>query len=179
MPVMEEHVPDPVEEAHEYQRFILGYLGDRDPLEVQEGTADALQGLVREAGDRLTTRPEPKEWSVLECMGHFVGAEIVLTARYRWIVAQDEPELVPYDQDLWVDRLHMNDQAPEALLGLFRALREANLDMWRRSTPEERARIGMHAERGPESYELCFRLLAGHDRFHLDQTRRTLEQVRG
>jgi len=36
----------------------------------------------------------------------------------------------------------------------------------------------MHAERGPESYELMFRMLAGHDRFHLDQMRRTLATIR-
>ena len=36
----------------------------------------------------------------------------------------------------------------------------------------------MHAERGPESYELMFRMLAGHDRFHLNQMRDTLRQLR-
>ena len=39
-------------------------------------------------------------------------------------------------------------------------------------------RYGVHAERGTESFELLFRMLAGHDRFHLDQARRTLEAVR-
>jgi hypothetical protein len=36
----------------------------------------------------------------------------------------------------------------------------------------------MHAERGPESYDLMFRMLAGHDRFHLNQMRETLRQLR-
>ncbi len=35
----------------------------------------------------------------------------------------------------------------------------------------------MHAERGPESFDLCFRMLAGHDRFHLAQAKRALEAV--
>lgn len=35
------------------------------------------------------------------------------------------------------------------------------------------------AERGPESYELTFRLIAGHDRFHLAQAERTLATIRG
>jgi hypothetical protein len=39
--------------------------------------------------------------------------------------------------------------------------------------------VGIHSERGPESYELSFRLLAGHDLFHLGQMRRTLSQVAG
>jgi hypothetical protein len=36
----------------------------------------------------------------------------------------------------------------------------------------------MHAERGPESVDLTFRLMAGHDRFHLAQARRALDAVR-
>jgi hypothetical protein len=36
----------------------------------------------------------------------------------------------------------------------------------------------MHSERGPESVDLMFRMLAGHDRFHLNQMRTTLATVR-
>jgi len=36
----------------------------------------------------------------------------------------------------------------------------------------------MHRERGPESYDLTFRLAAGHDRVHLAQARRALTAVR-
>ena len=56
----------------------------------------------------------------------------------------------------------------------FEALRRANLALWARSTDDDKARVGVHAERGPESYELTFTMLAGHDRFHLDQARRAL-----
>jgi hypothetical protein len=39
--------------------------------------------------------------------------------------------------------------------------------------------VGYDQERGPESYDLVFRLIAGHDRVHLDQARRALDQIRG
>ena len=35
----------------------------------------------------------------------------------------------------------------------------------------------MHAERGPESFDLSFRLIAGHDRFHVAQAGRALNAV--
>jgi len=63
---------------------------------------------------------------------------------------------------------------PDELLALFEALRAANLALWSRSSEADRARIGVHEERGPESYELTFRLTAGHDRNHLTQARRAL-----
>lgn len=91
----------------------------------------------------------------------------------------DEPPLIGYDQDLWVERLHHGQGDPAELLALFEALRAANLSMWSRSTPQERARVGIHAERGPESYDLSFRLIAGHDRFHLGQAQRALDALPG
>jgi hypothetical protein len=166
--------PDPVDDAAAYQRFILAKLGDDDPAEVQADTPSALRELFREAGDRLRARPAPTEWSVLEASGHILDSEVVASARYRWILAHDEPRLVGYDQDLWVERLRHNDDDPEEVLSLFEALRTANLSLWSRSTEAERARVGLHEERGPESYELVFRLIAGHDRNHLAQARRAL-----
>jgi len=172
--------PDPVSEPKAYQDHILSYLGDDDPAEAQAAALDSWRALLTEAGELGWSRPEPSEWSVIECLGHAVDAEIVSTARYRWILAHDEPALLGYDQDLWVDRIHAgrNDD-PAELLDLFEPLRRANVALWARSSGEERARVGLHAERGPESFDLCFRMIAGHDRFHLAQARRALEAVSG
>jgi DinB superfamily len=170
--------PDPVAQAAEYQRYLTGLVGDDDPAEVQAAGPGAWRAIVEEAGDLVAERPEPGEWSVLGCLGHAVDAEIVSSARYRWILAHDEPELVGYDQDLWANALHGPNDDPELHLATLDGLRRANLAPWARSTEQDRARVGIHAERGPESYELTFRLIAGHDRFHLDQARRALAAVR-
>lgn len=167
---------DPVQQPQEYQRVLLSQLGDRDPAEVQAETGPELRSLVAGAGAALRKRPAPGEWSVIEVLGHILDAEIVHAARYRWIVAHDEPSIVGYDQDLWVDRLrYRSDGDPHEMLALFDALRLSNLALWERSTPEDRARVGMHAERGPESFDLTFRLIAGHDLLHTEQLRRALE----
>jgi DinB superfamily len=170
--------PDPVTEGAAYQRLLLGLLGADDPSEVQARTAGAWRALIHEAGAHLRTRPAEGEWSVVELLGHALDGELVVSGRYRWILAHDTPAILGYDQDLWVDRLRHGDDDPEALLGLFEALRDANLTLWRRTPAGDRQRIGMHSERGPESYELTFQLAAGHDRFHLEQARRTLDEVR-
>ena len=170
---------DPVAQPAEYQRLLLSFLGDDDPAAVQAETPGRLAALLDEAGDRLRTRPEEGEWSVLEVAGHMLDAELVLAGRYRWIIAHDEPPLIGYDQDLWSDGLHHNDDDPGELLSFFGALRRANLDLWKRTSAQERQRVGMHAERGPESLDLSFRLMAGHDRLHLEQTARTVRAVAG
>ena len=170
---------DPVLQAAEYQRLLLSLLGDDDPAQAQSATPGVIGALVRAAGDLLHARPEPTEWSVLECIAHIADAEIVYSGRYRWILAHDAPDLPGYDQDRWVDTLHAGRaESIDELLAVFEPLRRANVGLWLRSTPAERARVGMHRERGPESFELSFRLIGGHDRFHLSQAQRALGALR-
>ena len=170
--------PDPVSAPDAYRNSLLDALGVDDPADAQRETSANIRLLVAEAGDLLRVRPEPGEWSVLECIGHITDSELVAGARERWIISEDEPVIVGYDQALWVDRLGHNADEPELLIATFEALRAANLDLWARIPVADRARIGRHAERGPESYEMTFRLAAGHDRVHLDQARRALRAVR-
>jgi DinB superfamily len=169
--------PDPVTEAAAYQQSLLAALGGDDPAIAQASTPAALQSLVAEAGSDLRATPASGEWSVLQCIAHIADGELVASGRYRWILAQDRPPLAGYDQDAWVDALHGDDDDPAALLALFEALRAANLELWRRTPVADRARFGIHSERGLESYELTFKLIAGHDRIHLAQARKTLETV--
>ena len=170
--------PDPVAEAAAYQRYLLDALGDDDPADAQATAATTMHELIEAAGADLRTPPEPGEWSVIECLGHILDAEVVYSGRYRFSIAHDEPEMIGYDQALWVARLKHAEDDPEALVAHFSAMRTANLALWRRSNEAERARVGIHRERGPESFALSFQLIGGHDRIHLRQARAALASVR-
>jgi hypothetical protein len=169
---------DPVTSPDAYRSLLLGLLGDDEPAAAQSSTAARMRHILEVSGDRLRERPAPTEWSILECLGHMVDSEIVTSARVRWIIAEDRPDIVGYDQDQWVDGLRHGDDDPEELLAIFETLRSANLGLWARSSPATRARWGVHRERGEESYDLLFRLLAGHDRFHLAQAERAQAALR-
>src|SRR6476646_9897581 len=167
--------PDPISSPEAYRASLLAALGEDDPAVAQAETSAAIRALIVEAGDRLRTRPEPGEWSALECIGHIFDSELVVSGRVRWILAEDEPDIVGYDQALWVAELRHNEDDPALLLATFEAIRRANLDLWARRSIADRQRVGRHRERGPESYEMTFRLAAGHDRNHLAQARRALD----
>ncbi|MCA1832944.1 MAG: DinB family protein [Actinomycetota bacterium] len=170
--------PDPVAEGIAYRDALLALLGNDDPVAVQSETPERLRTIVKDAGDALRVRPEPKEWSVLELIAHIADAELVCAGRYRWTIAHDEPQLLGYDQDRWVDRLQANDANPDEILALLEALRRANIALWQRTPDEEKQRAGLHSERGPETYEQLFLMMAGHDRFHLNQIDETLAALR-
>jgi hypothetical protein len=162
-----------------YRREILALVGSDDPAVVQAGTASALRSRLEAATSAgvLRRRPEEREWSVIELVGHMLDSEIYSSARYRWVLGHDRPLLEGYDQDLIVDASGHGDADPELLLAAWEGLRAANLDLWARSTAEQRGREGVHSERGPSTYEVLFMEMAGHDRFHLNQIDRTLEAI--
>ena len=169
---------DPVNAPEAYRQSLLTALGAQDPATVLGAGPASAGALVEAAGHLLRVRPEPAEWSVLECVAHLTDSDLIVAARMRWIAAEDEPDIVGYDQDLWVTGLRQVDEDPSILLGAFTALRRWNLDLWARLTSTERARVGIHRERGPESIDLTIRLAAGHDLVHLAQAQRALDAVR-
>ena len=168
-------VADPVGDPEGYQRELLAMLGGEDPRDVMAATLANLRGEAAALPEeRLSRRPSPGEWSAAELLGHLWDAEIAYAFRARAILAQDTPRLIGYDQDAWsaLARPPFGE-----LLAAFTALRTANLALID-GTPEAAwDRSGIHEERGPLSFGLLTREIAGHDKAHLLQLQQTLAAV--
>jgi hypothetical protein len=123
-------------------------------------------------------QPErPGKWSIGQILQHLADSDVVWAWRMRLILAQDRPRLTGYDQDLWADRLHYDQEDPSEALELFGVLRRANLRLLERASPADLKRVGVHVERGEESLEHLRRLYAGHDLLHLRQIERVRQAV--
>jgi hypothetical protein len=168
---------DPVTEGGSYRKLMFELAGEGDPSDAMLGAPATVRGLIEGAGEKLRRRPAEGEWSAIELLGHMVDAELVVGNRVRMVVGDDDVQLVGYDQDAWVRIQGYNDADPEPLLRVLEALRPVNVAMWRGLSPEQRQRSGLHSERGRETAETAYRMLAGHDVFHIDQMRKTLEAV--
>jgi hypothetical protein len=169
-----------VADAAAYTAAILGTLGERDPLAVLRATPGSLRQAVIGLPAAIVSAPErPGKWSMLQVAQHLADAELVGAFRYRMILAHDRPAIPGYDQDRWAERLRYAESDLEGALTQFAALRAANLRLLERTTPEERRRVGVHEERGPESIEHLMRMYAGHDLVHLRQLSRIATAVTG
>jgi hypothetical protein len=107
-----------------------------------------------------------------QVLRHLADSEIVWAYRIRRIVAGDRPPIEGYDQDRWAERLHYERAEVGDAMTEFLALRGGNLRLVRSLNPEERARVGVHSERGEESIDHLVRMYAGHDLLHLNQLAR-------
>ena len=161
-----------------YVAALLAEVGDRDPLSVLALGPAALRGATAGLSEPDARRPErPGKWSVLHIVRHLADSEIVSAYRLRLIVAHDRPAIAGYDQDLFSERLpYLEGTLAEALSDLA-AVRGINLRLLERLSGSDRARVGVHAERGDESAERLVALVAGHDLVHLRQIARVREAL--
>jgi hypothetical protein len=112
---------------------------------------------------------------VVEILQHLADVEMMYGVRGRMVLAEDRPAIQGFDQDQWAARFRYAESSPALALSQLRGMRAANLVIWRRLTPADLAREGLHSERGPESMEHMLRLMAAHDLVH----RRQIERVLG
>lgn len=153
-----------------YHEKTVDLVGDRNPLEILAQTASTLADIVsRHSTTVLRRRPFEGKWTPTEVIGHLTDSEWVYGYRLRLILSENAPAILGTKQDLWVDALRHSEGEPLELVEIFRTLRQLNLAVWKRTSPEDLQRIGQHNERGPESLGAMLRLLAGHDLSHLAQ----------
>jgi len=158
------------ETVQEYVQRISSKIDGKDPLRVQASTAKKLTALLRRGtASQLSRKPAPEKWSVVEILAHLADAELVVGWRLRSILSAPGAPIAAYDQDAWASNGQYAKRDPRKSLERFRILREANLELIKSLTPEQRRQFGLHSERGEESIDRLTMLIAGHDLNHLEQ----------
>lgn len=161
--------------ADVYRARILSFVEGKDPLAIQRQTPAALTQLITGISEsKLYQRPDPEKWSIGEVLAHFADAEIVNSWRYRQMIEHSGCSLAPYNQDLWNTLGDYRSRPPSDSLTIFRLVRESNIRMFDRLTPEQWENHGMHTERGRMTVRELVQLIAGHDLNHLEQIRKIL-----
>ena len=162
------------ETPQQYSQRILANADGRDPFKTQSATAKRLARLVRGASAaKLRKRPAPDKWSVAEILAHLADTEIVVGWRIRSILGAPGTPIQAFDQDAWAAAGNYAKRDARKSIEQFRAVREANLAIYKSLSPEQWKYYGMHAERGEESLERLLRMMAGHDLNHTSQ----IEQI--
>jgi hypothetical protein len=165
-----------VETFEAYRTRVLSYLGDEEPIGVQQATPSQLDRRLRDvAPEELIRRPAPEKWSIAEIVAHLADAELAMGWRLRNMLANPGVALTWWDQAVWAERLGYAQQDASLSAGVFRTLRESNLRLLE-SVPRARwvECYGVHEVRGRQTVEEFVRLEAAHDLNHLRQIDRIL-----
>lgn len=126
----------------------------------------ALEGVTAEES---LHSPAPGKWNIRQIVRHLADTEIVAAARFRQIIAEDNPPITAFQQDKWAAALGYNDAPLADSLAKLRMLRNDNADVVQQAGESALQRSGVHAERGPVTIQQFLELFTRHVDTHVKQ----------
>jgi hypothetical protein len=142
-------------------------------IKTLRATPVVLRALVEEIDDaRLRRRPAPGEWAIIEVVGHLADTEERALARVRRMLAEDDPELAPFDQEALAEQRHDLELDLEEELARLEELRRQHLAELAALDGSGWTRTGRHGEHGELSVELYETHVAAEEVDHLAQIAR-------
>jgi hypothetical protein len=149
----------------EQDRLIARYAEGPDRLEA------AFNLVPTEA---LKWRPGPAKWSVHHVIVHCADSETNSHMRLRYLLGEQSPTIVGYDQDRWVEDMDYDAHPLVPALATIRAVRANTVPLLRRLTPAQWARRGTHTEAGSYGVREWMDVYAEHLHQHERQILRNL-----
>lgn len=128
--------------------------------------ATALDGLTDAQLDHV---PADGGWTARMVAHHVADSETNSYIRLRRLIAEDDPLIVGYDEELWSKRLRY-DRPIESAVAVVRAVRAASLELLLTVSEEDWAQArGRHSESGDYDLDTWLRIYARHPRDHAEQ----------
>jgi hypothetical protein len=152
----------------------------RDELIAQyrDGYRVIVEALNGASAEELDARETPGEWSPREIVHHLADSEMNSAIRLRRLIAEDNPEIIGYDQEEYA-RILYYDRPIDPSLAVFNAVRMSTADILDRLSEEQWQRAGTHSESGSYSVLDWLQIYAVHAHEHADQIRRARATVLG
>jgi uncharacterized damage-inducible protein DinB len=125
---------------------------DRTLIDEYERGAETLRRAIAGMTEAdLKAAPVPGKWSTQQVVIHLADAEAAFADRIKRIIAQDEPQLLAWDENRFVQRLHYEVQSVEDAVELIALTRRQVTRILRAASDAELGRSGVHSERGRQT----------------------------
>jgi uncharacterized damage-inducible protein DinB len=153
----------------EYPPFAAVYINQvetTDVIGLLEQLKDSTYKLFNSLSDDQAMHAYAAgKWTLKQVLGHMIDTE--RTFAYRaFVFSRNNIELPGFDQDIYVDNTDFNRQSIQNLASEFKAVREANLFLYKAFTDEQLLRKGV-ASGHPVSVRGLVYMIAGHELHHL------------
>ena len=140
----------------------------------QQGPAILRQAWNEVPAEAQTWRPGAGKWSAHEVVIHCADSETYAAIRIRLLLAEAEPLIVGYDENIWARRFDYLASDPELALQLVGTVRGHTSAMLARMPEEAWGRMGRHTHSGSYGTDDWLRSYGEHLEIHAAQIRRTL-----
>ena len=156
--------------VHDYDR--------EEAFQILRKTSDTLRLLLDDANrEAFSKKEEGDAWSPRQILIHMIDTEYAWGFRYRYIMAEKDPVLTPYDQNDWSKTFDYGDLDATQLIRAFTPIRRVNLELLQSVDPKLFDKQASHPQYGKVTVGIMIPHLAAHDLKHLQQIRDRLPVV--
>jgi hypothetical protein len=106
-------------------------------------------------------------WSIQQIVLHLMDDELIWTARMKSIIAQENPQILGFDEAQFAAKLHYEDQDAEAAVQILDLNRRQLLAILRKLPDSAFTRTGQHEELGVITLEQSFVWTGEHLDHHI------------
>jgi len=124
---------------------------------------DAVEGL---STSQLDTPYRPDGWTVRQVVHHLADSHLHSYIRTKFAVTQDEPTIMPYDENKWSALEDARSGPVEQSLQLLEGLHAGWVQLLESLTEAEWGRKFKHPDRGLLSLDTNIAIYAWHGRHH-------------
>ena len=148
----------------------------RKPLldRYQSGAALLRRAWEEAPVEARSWRPGAGKWSAHEVVVHCADSETYAAIRIRLLLAEPEPLIVGYDENVWAQRFDYHATDPELALRLVETVRAHTMAMLEHLPDSAWGRLGRHTQSGPYGTDDWLRSYGEHLEIHAAQIRRNL-----
>lgn len=116
--------------------------------------------------------PDAEGWTARMVAHHLADSEMTSAMRLRKLIAETNPVIWGYDEELYSRTLFYDRRPIEASLLAFRAARESTAAILEHLPEDAWSRAGWHTESGLYTVERWLEIYAAHGHDHAEQIRR-------
>ncbi len=116
--------------------------------------------------------PDAEGWTARMVAHHLADSEMTSAMRLRKLIAETNPVIWGYDEELYSRTLFYDRRPIEASLLAFRAARESTAAILEHLPEDAWSRAGWHTESGLYTVERWLEIYAAHGHDHAEQIQR-------
>jgi hypothetical protein len=117
--------------------------------------------------EQTTAQTGPGTWSIAQLVAHLLDSDLVHGDRMKRVLAEDDPVLLAFDENRWIDGLDSGAMPVDEAVNLFSAHRRWMSRILRKCSEADFRRTGMHSEAGRKSLADLVATSVGHVDHHL------------
>ncbi|CAM4358214.1 DinB family protein [Cytophagaceae bacterium 50C-KIRBA] len=145
----------------------LNFESTENLFEVLDNQSKIIQSLYQNLSpDKWAYAYAPEKWTLQQLLGHMVDTERILSYRTLCISRGEQQSLPGFDENVYLENAHYENQNPDLILQQYRLTRQATTALFQSFSPDQWNTMGK-ANGNSVSVRAISWMIAGHEKHHL------------